>query len=204
MNKPLLIAIEGNTGTGKTTLANNLVQSLRNEGHKTVYLKSAPSSSKVGNFVKNFFSEEPTVYSLFCYSTDILIQNELYTKRFLREGYTVIHDRFKDSILAYNSIFLKNKIDKKALELFKKLPITDPDITFLLESSFETIENRIKKRVLKSKVDSSVERESVEKLGRLYRELEKYSNAILIDTTNNNEKETNNIALAKIKNYMGV
>ena len=116
----------------------------------------------------------------------------------------VIHDRFKNSIFAYNSLFLKNKIDKKALELFKKLPISEPNVTFLLESSFETIEDRIKKRVLKSKVDSSVKRESVEKLGKIYRELEKYNNAVIIDTTNINEKEVTDIALAKIKEYAGV
>ncbi len=204
MNKPLLIAIEGNTGTGKTTLAGNIVQNLRGEGYKAVYLKSAPSSSTMGKFIKNFFSEEPTIYSLFCYSADILIQDELYTRRLLHDGNIVIHDRFKNSIFAYNSLFLRNKIDKKALELFKKLPISEPDITFLLESSFETIESRIKKRASKSRVDSSIKKDSVERLGRIYREIEKYNNAIIIDTTIINEKETNNIALAKIKNYMGV
>jgi len=99
---------------------------------------------------------------------------------------------------------LKSGIDKKALELFKKLPISEPNVTFLLESSFETIEDRIKKRVLKSKVDSSVKRESVEKLGKIYRELEKYNNAVIIDTTNINEKEVTDIALVKIKEYAGV
>lgn len=204
MNKPLLVAIEGNTGTGKTTLANNLLQNLRSEGYKAVYLKSAPSSSIMGKFIKKFFSEEPTIYSLFCYGADILIQDELYTRRLLHNGNIVIHDRFKNSILAYNSLFLKNKIDKEALELFKKLPISEPDITFLLESSFETIESRIKKRALKSKVDSSIKRISVEKLGRIYGELEKYNNAIVINTTNITEKEVTDIALAKIKEYAGV
>lgn len=204
MNKSLLIAIEGNTGTGKTTLANNLVQNLRGDGYKAVYLKSAPSSSTMGKIIKNFFSEEPTLYSLFCYTADILIQDELYTRRFLHDGNIVVHDRFKNSIFAYNSLFLKSKVDNEALELFRRLPISEPHITFLLESSFETIKNRIKKRALKSKVDSSVKRESVEKLGRIYRELEKYNNVTIIDTTNIGEKGVTDIALEKIKEYMGV
>ncbi len=103
----LFIAFEGIDGCGKSTQLKLLSDNLVKQGHK-VYLTCEPTSSPIGSLIRDIFNhraeaDHRTIAALFVAdrlhhllnSTDGIIKK-------MKEGYTVITDRYYFSSYAYH------------------------------------------------------------------------------------------------------
>ncbi|MGL9687436.1 MAG: dTMP kinase [Candidatus Phytoplasma sp. TWB_XP] len=130
-----LIAFEGIDGSGKTTLINNLKDSLITEGNKVKVFQGLGSSS-IGNEIRNLFLYQtkttPKSKYFLSFANMIQTQDELIIPALL-SGYIVLVDRWYDSTLAYqskaNGIDFDDEITSKSITHFLIKPI----LTFYLD-----------------------------------------------------------------------
>lgn len=107
--KNLLIAFEGIDGSGKSTQIKLLAEALRNKGHK-VHTTCEPTSKALGKMIRASFSgekpqDERVIAGLFVADRlQHILDEEEGILRKLKDGYTVITDRYYFSSFAYNSI----------------------------------------------------------------------------------------------------
>ncbi|MBV6453423.1 MAG: Thymidylate kinase [Bacteroidia bacterium] len=143
----LFIALEGIDGSGKSTQARLLNKNLSERGFKT-YLTNEPTDHRVGKLIRSIFSHETeanqhTIAALFVADRLQHIlddKNGLLQK--LKEGYSVICDRYYFSSYAYHSVFVDMdwviQINKICAELIK------PDITIFIDADPEICMQRLK------------------------------------------------------------
>jgi dTMP kinase len=109
MHKNLFIAFEGIDGSGKSTQVKMLAEKLTAEGHK-VYTTSEPTDSAIGKMIRSILkhqsaADEYTIAALFAADRlDHLLNKENGILKKLKEGYTVITDRYYFSSYAYHSV----------------------------------------------------------------------------------------------------
>jgi dTMP kinase len=139
----MLIAFEGIDGSGKTTLSRELYRFLTRKGIKAVWTRE-PHDAKIREII---LSRELSPWEeTFLFLTDRGIHVRNFVKPHLRDGYTVIADRFYLSTLAYQGF--GRGLD---IALLKRLnaEITGglkPDITFLIDIPVELALKRLQKR----------------------------------------------------------
>ncbi len=129
----LFVTLEGFDGAGKSTLARNLVDRLRDRGFDVVRTKE-PTDSWLGEAVRRSVEEDedPRVQALLFLADRSLHQEEI--EAWLEEGHIVLCDRYHDSTLAYQGVALEGKVDdpQEWLERASAFLSLEPDLTLLL------------------------------------------------------------------------
>lgn len=184
----LVVAIEGPDFSGKSTIANLLVEILRKNNRNIVFKRTEiPSTLTTGFFTKilrnsadNVSSE---VFSL-AYAADQLNHYQTVIKplKETREKYVVIQERSLLSTFLYQAIIGKSDMDwVKEINKFDK---NIPDLTIVLKLSLDEIVKRssLEKRDFdKFEVKKHLE-EEVEAYNNIPEELAKQFNVIHVDT----------------------
>jgi dTMP kinase len=111
MSKNLFIAIEGTDGSGKSTQAAMLAQRLTEEGHK-VHLTFEPTNGHIGKLLRSILKgeisvDQKAIAGLFLADRlDHLLNTQDGILKKMKEGYTVISDRYYFSSYAYHSVYM--------------------------------------------------------------------------------------------------
>ncbi len=197
MMRGLFITFEGIDGSGKTTIINMLAKKLEN-----VVVTAEPTSTWIGNDVKKAIEEGKdaiTVALLFMADRNEHIKR---IREWLKEGKTILCDRYLDSTYAYQKEALKKAMENpsKWIEDVQKPFILKPDLTFLfilpVEEAIKRIANR-KKIIYERK-------EFLEKVQENYMELaEKEKRFIIIDASQEKGKVLND-CMAVITKFLSL
>ena len=166
-NKGKFIAFEGIDGSGKSTQVKRLGAYLRDMGHK-VHTTCEPTDSPIGRMIRDIFNhrmegDQRVIAALFVADrlNHLLNSTDGILKK-IKEGYTVITDRYYLSSYAYHSIHnidldwviqansLSADLLKPDLHLFIDI---DPEVSMLRLASgrqniemYETLDNLKKNR----------------------------------------------------------
>lgn len=133
----MFITIEGPEGSGKTTVAKNVVEKLINEGYKVLYTRE-PGGVGIAEKIRDIILDvnntnlDPRSEALLYAASrrQHLVEKVIPA---LEKGYIVICDRFVDSSLAYQGYARDIGIDE--IYNINMFAINDkwPDITILLD-----------------------------------------------------------------------
>ncbi len=137
----MFVALEGIDGSGKSTVARLLYESLKGKGF---VLTREPTESRIGIFIKELLKEQElsqdTIQLLF--TADRAYHMETFVEPMLKEGHGVITDRYLFSTIAYGyGAGLEVEWIEKLNSRFRI-----PDLTFLMDLDPETAVQRIGKR----------------------------------------------------------
>jgi len=145
--KNLFIAFEGIDGSGKSTQIQLLKHFLEQRGHKVITTLE-PTKNTIGSLIRDVFSHKShldpkTIAALFVADRlEHLLDEEQGILRLLRDGYTVITDRYYFSSFAYQSEFMELEwiiqANSVAMEIAK--PDLQVYIDVLPEVSLERIQ----------------------------------------------------------------
>ncbi len=155
----MFITFEGVEGSGKSVQTNILYDNLKKDGY-TVYLTREPGGTESGKRIREILlnsSNKINRYTeLFLYLSDRSEHILEVIKPNLKEGAIVISDRFFDSTIAYQKAGRGIPDDEMMkimkFEIFKEV---EPDITFLLDVSPESVQKRLEN-------PDRIEREDIE------------------------------------------
>jgi len=137
----LLITFEGPEGSGKTTIARWLSDSLQRQGYR-VLLTREPGGTPLGEAIRqllhSFEHADMTAQAealLFCAARAQLVERVI--RPFLAAGGIVVSDRYADSTLAYQGY--GRGLDLEALRHLNRFATggLEPDLTFLLDLEVE-------------------------------------------------------------------
>jgi dTMP kinase len=109
MAKNLFIAFEGIDGSGKSTQINLLKKKFENAGHN-VYTTFEPTDKPIGKLIRDIFNQrsnadQRTIAALFAADRlEHILNKENGIIKMLKEGFTVITDRFYLSSYAYHGV----------------------------------------------------------------------------------------------------
>ncbi|HEY1855843.1 dTMP kinase [Acidocella sp.] len=143
----LFITLEGGEGAGKSTAAARLAEVLRAEG-LTVLATREPGGTKGAEAMRALLLSttitlDPMAQTMlhFAARADLV---ETVIRPALARGEVVICDRFYDSTMAYQAYGLN--VDVSAVASLTRLINLHPDVTFILEVSESTANERRKVR----------------------------------------------------------
>ena len=145
----LFITMEGPEGSGKTTVAKKVVETLQNEGYKVLYTRE-PGGVGIAEKIRDIILDvnntnlDPRSEALLYAASrrQHLVEKVLPA---LKDGYIVICDRFVDSSLAYQGHARKIGIDEIYDINTFAIDTHWPDITILLDIEPEIGLQRIMK-----------------------------------------------------------
>lgn len=179
LGKGLFIVIEGIDGSGKTTIANMIVEKLEEMGYCVLYTFE-PTNSEVISVLKTKYSDirDPYIDAL-VFALDRLIHVKTEIKPFIEKGYIVISDRYYYSSVAYQSasgapIEWVMELNKWALR---------PDLAIYLDVDPETALSR--KTGIRSRFGEFEELNLLSRVRSIYLELVKRGLLVLIDASRN-------------------
>ncbi|MGV8123878.1 MAG: dTMP kinase [Candidatus Xenobiia bacterium LiM19] len=165
--KGFFITLEGIEGTGKSTQAKALYESLTEMGYPTVFSRE-PGGTRIGNLIREILINPE--YHEMCVLTEIFLfaaaraqhVEQLFRPK-LEEGYVVICDRFADSSIAYQGygrnvpLALIREINSAATWSIQ------PNLTFFLDLEPETALHRVRLRVEETEtIPDRLEREQLD------------------------------------------
>lgn len=142
----LVVAIEGPDFSGKSTIANLLVEILRKNNKNILFKRtSVPSTLSTGFFTKILTNSADTVSSevfALIYAADHLNHYQTVIKplKESKEKYVVIQERSLLSTFLYQSII--GKADMKWVKEINKFDKNIPDLTIVLKLGLEEILKR--------------------------------------------------------------
>lgn len=197
MNKKYKIAIEGNIGSGKTTLANALFEKMNadylilEEFEKNPYLSLLYEDEDVAFETEMFF----------------LVSRYSQLKNDNQNGLIISdYDMFKNLVFAETTIDKEEELNKfKSIYNILNIKSAKSDLIIFLDTTIDTVVNRIKKR--NRTMEIKLDKEYLNGLSVNYKEyLRNMDNVIYIDANDFNvfdEKQLNNL-IDKIKDCMEV
>lgn len=149
--KGYLIIFEGIEGVGKSTQAELLFNSLQKEVHNEVILTKEPSTTDIGLKIRDIIFNESTftMTELFLFLADRSQHIREVINPALREGKTVICDRFSLSTLCYQGVLVSiSKLDLLKLDKEARSELISPRkfLQFVLTLPVDTAFNRISQR----------------------------------------------------------
>ncbi len=174
-SKGLLVAIEGIDGSGKTTLAKNLVNKLQDKGYR-VHYTFEPTRSIIGRLIRELPDEyrSPLIETLL-YAADRVYHYLSEIKVKVNEGCIVIVDRYVYSSIAYQGAL--GAPLQWIREVNKYAP--KPDLAFYIdvpvEVALQRLESTRKKKTFYEK------RDLLERVRRIYLELVNAGELILLN-----------------------
>ncbi len=148
MRKNLFIAFEGIDGCGKSTQAKLLAENLEKAGH-SVYLTAEPTDSPIGKMIRDIFkhkmeAHDKTIAALYVADRlDHLLNETNGVLKKMKEGYTVITDRYYFSSYAYHSVHMPMEWVIQANSLSAEL--LRPDLNIYIDISPEVSMKRLNK-----------------------------------------------------------
>ncbi len=146
MKQGKFIVIEGLDGCGKSTQIQRLADSLRERGEK-VHITAEPTDFETGAYLRRILSEsqEKNMYlqaALFLADRlEHITHPEFGIQRYLKEGYTVISDRYYYSSFAYQGT--ATDIDWVMDINLKCKEMLIPDLCIFLDVNPDTCKERI-------------------------------------------------------------
>jgi dTMP kinase len=146
MKKNLFIAFEGIDGSGKSTQVSMLAKTLSEAGHR-VFCTAEPTQRPIGKMIREIFSgrqqaDQRVIAGLFVADRlDHLLNEEDGIIHKLKEGWTVITDRYYLSSYAYHSVYMDMDWVIEANRLSAEL--LRPDINIFIDVSAEVSMQRI-------------------------------------------------------------
>lgn len=150
--KGLFITFEGMEGCGKSTQAKLLQDYLQKLNHE-VLLTHEPGGPRISEEIRSLllnpeFTEMIPVTEVLLYMASRSQHTGEWIIPALKEGKTVISDRYTDSTLAYQGA--ARKVDFGMIRRLNRFATfaTEPDITFLIDVPVKTGLSRIETRVL--------------------------------------------------------
>ncbi len=197
MNKKYKITLEGNIGSGKTTLANALFEKMDadylilEEFEKNPYLSLLYEKADVAFETEMFF----------------LVSRYSQLKNDNQDGLIISdYDMFKNLVFAETTIKNKEELKKfKSIYNILNIKSARSDLIVYLDTSVDTVVNRIKKR--NRSMEIKLDKNYLANLNKNYKKyLKDMDNVILIDANEFNvfdEKQLDNL-VNKIKKYMEV
>ncbi len=141
----VFICLEGIDGSGKTTAAHHLVESLKKRGYTVVYT-AEPSKGAIGRIVRESILQGgrrlPRVLEAVLFAADRVDHMEREVKPLLNEGKIVVCDRYLYSSISYqgaDSTMLEwvREINKHAIQ---------PDLAVYIDVPPEVVIDRIKRK----------------------------------------------------------
>jgi len=168
----LIVSIDGTDFCGKTTIANLLLEILRekNRNKKIVFKRTVlPSSLITGSFTKILRNSadniSPHVFSL-CYALDHLnhFEKEILPLEESKEFFVVIQERSLLSTYIYEGII--GNVDFNWLKEINKLDKNYPDLTLILKVDIDELIKR--KKIENRQFDTFETTEYLEKQSKIY------------------------------------
>jgi len=151
------ITFEGIDGSGKSTQAKLLAGYLSDKGNKVFFTKE-PGEGKLGEVIRTEILDRRDInidlyaeLCLFCADRAQHVRELILPK--LRDGYTVICDRYYDSTLAYQGSGRGIDPDLVFRMAMASSLGVEPDITFFLSIPVEQALLRLKNRGGRNKMD---------------------------------------------------
>ena len=149
--KGTFIVFEGIDGSGKSTVARMVFETLSEEMPGKVVLTAEPTESFIGKAVRhaNQSGADELAEALLFVADRAEHTKEI--RAWLLEGKVVLCDRYYASTIAYQGALLKDRMGgaKRAVEWLKAMNepvIVHPDLTFLLTVSVTTAIERLNSR----------------------------------------------------------
>lgn len=173
----LVISIEGTDFSGKTTIANLLLEILRekNRGKKIFFKRTElPSSLITGSFTKILRNSadniSPQVFSL-CYAVDHLhhFERDILPLKQSKEFFVVIQERSLLSTYIYEGIM--QNVDFEWLKEINKYDKNYPDLTLILKIDAEELIKR--KKIENREFDKFETTENLERQIKVYYDMPK-------------------------------
>jgi dTMP kinase len=140
--KGVFICIEGLDGSGKTTQAQMLVETLKKEGLHAVYT-AEPSNGVFGKILKENIltgNKRFPVVEAVLFAVDRIDHIESEIRPLLHKGKIVVSDRYIYSSIAYQGA---TNLSRKWLREINRLALK-PDLMILIDISAEKVLERIK------------------------------------------------------------
>lgn len=114
--RPNILIIEGPDYTGKSTNAKLIEQQLTTLGHKPIVVR-APGGSPLGEKLRDVArNEADSLEEQYLAYLLALVASKSYIEELVEEGFTVILDRWSDSLFAYQ-IAKETNVEKRRLML---------------------------------------------------------------------------------------
>ena len=182
--KNKFIVIDGCDFTGKSTVIEKLVKTLRENGLEAFSAK-ALGETDYGIARRKFLMENKETLTNE-EQVDLMIDaiqdmNKRKLKFQLEDGVFIVCDRYYYSTLVYQGIC------QNALEMVEdklsQANLIEPDLTIILDCETSVILQRMKERVETNSYDPK-NKEEVDKIRNAYLQLSQRKNTTLIDTTN--------------------
>jgi dTMP kinase len=197
-----LIVLEGVDGSGKTTQAKILSETLIKMGHK-VWVTKNPTDHTIGKFIRNDIlsgkEKVPPQAIQYLFAADRVVQQDEIIQK-LNDGYVIICDRYFWSSVAYGMTDL-NEVSDRLLTSYSILSFYHqfliPDLTIFLEIDSDTAVSRIEDKKDKEIYEN---REKIEKIIKMYEYItQKFPNEL---TILDGKKDLNSVSeeiLSKVK-----
>ena len=179
----LLIALEGIDGSGKTTIAKMIVESLNRRGIEARYTME-PTRSLFGRILRSMALEsgvDPRLEALL-FAADRIHHLEKVVKPLLARGVIVVSDRYLHSSLAYQSVTTGDSKWVKELNKFAR----KPDLGIYLDVSPSEGLKRLKRRRRRTRFEDEV---FLERVRRKYLEYVGLGELVRVDA----EKPLNDV-----------
>jgi len=180
------IVIEGADGAGTTTQSKSIVQTLKDEGIKAEWT-CEPTDKPIGRLIRKILQKHdiidgcanwrpPPQTLAMLFMADRIDHTETFIKPALRNGVTVVSDRYIHSTLVYQSLALDGHVaDPFGWLMEAGGKIFHPDLTLVLDVDLAVMQER---RGRRSGEQELFEEEAFQKLV-----VEKYRNLSTVDQT---------------------
>ena len=179
----MFIAIDGPDGIGKTTISKRVIEKLKADYKIECNLTTEPSRSPLGLEIRNLLSSgnvsNKILLDMFLKDRKEHIENEIAPA--LAENQLILTDRYKYSTIVYQ-FFQGFEIE----ELIKMNNFLAPHITFIINGTFELIQERMEKRGSEKEIFE--QDEFIKKSINLYSQMNAFfptENIVFIDGTKN-------------------
>lgn len=204
--KGKFITFEGGEGVGKSTQSRLLVEELNKKGIKAVWTREPGGCDDAEEIRKLIVSGSANrwdgITELLLIYAARRVHTEKKIKPLLKDGVTVISDRYFDSSLAYQGFGHNLPIEN--VETIRKIVLEDfkPDVTIFLDMDTEAALMRTNKRGDKNRFeDMELSFHKKVKDGFEYILSKENERFIRIDVTNITINELNKIIINKLTNY---
>lgn len=175
------VTFEGIDGSGKTTVARSVYETLRSRGERT-FLTAEPTKGWLGDAVRRSYEDDlgPFVESFLFLADRALHQFEI--RRRLADGELVLCDRYADSTYAYQGARLEGVVEDPIgfLRRASEPWLLRPDLTILLRVPPEIGLGRIRGRSRKIRFEDPA---LLAKVAANYDALAKEKGFIVLDGT---------------------
>lgn len=163
MSKSKFIVIEGADGAGTTTQSKAIVQMLKNDGIKAEWT-CEPTDKPIGRLIRKILQKHdiidwcanwspPAQTLAMLFMADRIDHVESFIKPALRDGVTVVSDRYVHSTLIYQSLALSGHIaDPRGWLIEAGKRIYPADLVIILDVDLSVMQERRSQRSGKSEL----------------------------------------------------